>query len=178
MKDFEEREGELIDEVRTYEEEHRVAPCTDDFHNKHCTKGIDGELLKYYWMRSKGLIEGRPLKDWGCEPVFYQEAKVAIAFRDIDWNAGFTGRGSKSPLDSSFLVARILIMYEASRQSAEWSDAIGPHDETLPGASRANSMELYHSSRSCGFQVKVDEGLTGRQVVTGSIISGKNTLGH
>ncbi len=95
LDDFEGPNDEMIQKAKIYEEDDRVGPCTDLEHNDNCGIRIGPKLLEYYWLRRSGLINQKPLEQWGCEPVRDKNEKiVASAFRDIDWNGGFTGRGS------------------------------------------------------------------------------------
>ena len=84
----------------------RVPPCTygqGGDHNINCQRGIDASLLEYHHLVSKGLIREKDYEEWGCidaaEEQYHQDIadrKVDKAFMAVDWDAGFTGRGSKS----------------------------------------------------------------------------------
>ena len=70
------------------------------------------EVWDYYEKVSKGLIEERPYDYWGPES---EEEKahwdqwwlpITKSFRRIDWDSGFTGRGSKSFFSHRDMVVR------------------------------------------------------------------------
>lgn len=71
-------------------------------HKNAVANEIGPDVLEYYELRSKGLIEERPYESWGpdsperAETIdYYFNCHVKQFFRPVDWNKGFTGRGSK-----------------------------------------------------------------------------------
>ena len=77
-----------------------------------CYPLLSSEIRDYYEKVSKGLIEERPYDYWGPdtaeEKAHWQQWWLPIKkpFYPIDWDAAFTGRGSKSfiSLDSDGIV--------------------------------------------------------------------------
>lgn len=66
-----------------------------------CYPLLSSEIRDYYEKVSKGLIAERPYEYWGPDSV-EEEAHwhqwwlpIKRPFRRIDWDSGFTGRGSK-----------------------------------------------------------------------------------
>ena len=60
------------------------------------------EIRDYYERVSKGLIEERPYEYWGPDTVegkaYWQQwwSPIRETFHPVDWDLGFTGRGSKA----------------------------------------------------------------------------------
>lgn len=102
MAAFGQRKDEMIEKAMFYGQEPYAGRCKEGKHTKNCGNGLDGtDLLEYYWYRSEGQIPEMAEEEWGCEwetrkkqQAEWEDGKVAMAFRDIDWNGGFTGRGS------------------------------------------------------------------------------------
>ena len=77
-----------------------VPACTDDHHNENCGSGMNMALLEYAHLRSIGAIPERPYEHWGCDSPrekeqieLYHRSSVRVAFRPVDWQNGYTGRG-------------------------------------------------------------------------------------
>ena len=101
MDEVLERSESLIAKATQHEHSQDEPACTDDCHNKNCGRGIDTALLEYSHLRSKGLISERSYEHWGCDSAERVERNncmnnlhVRVAFRPVNWNSGYTGRGS------------------------------------------------------------------------------------
>ena len=94
------RSESLIANAAQHEHNQDVPACTKDHHNKNCGSVMDIALMEYYYLRSKGVIPERPYEHWGCDsPIkkavmeHYAKCTARVAFRPIDWQSGYTGRG-------------------------------------------------------------------------------------
>ena len=98
-----ERSEGLMANAAQHEHSQDEPACTDDCHNKNCGRGIDTALIEYSYLRSKGLISERSYEHWGCDSAerivrnnYMDNLHVRVAFRPVNWDSGYTGRGSMS----------------------------------------------------------------------------------
>lgn len=74
---------------------------------------LTSEIRDYYEKVSRGLIEERPYEYWGEDTAeeekrWHQwELPIRTAFRPVDWNSGFTGRGGETYTSSDSRVRLI-----------------------------------------------------------------------
>ena len=94
------RSESLIANAAQHEHNQDVPACTKDHHNKNCGSVMDIALMEYYYLRSKGVIPERPYEHWGCDtPIkkatieYYEKCTARVAFRPVNWQSGYTGRG-------------------------------------------------------------------------------------
>ena len=95
------RSESLIANAAQHEHSQDEPACTDNHHNKNCGRGIDMALMEYSHLRSKGLISERSYEHWGCDSTeridrnnYIEKLHVRVAFRPVNWDSGYTGRGS------------------------------------------------------------------------------------
>ena len=100
MRDVIRRSKNLIANAAQHEHNQDVPTCTDNYHNKYCGSGKDLALMEYAHLRSLGVIPERPYEHWGCDGPertahieTYMNHSVKVAFRPVDWQSEYTGRG-------------------------------------------------------------------------------------
>lgn len=103
-----------------------------------CYPILSFEIRDYYEKVSKGLIEERPYDYWGPESekekAHWRQWCLPIkkSFRPIDWDSGFTGRGSKY---SSLLIVMALwnadedLVMKNKKKAMERPGLVGPLGE-------------------------------------------------
>ena len=100
MRDITRRSKSLIANAAQHEHNQDVPACTDDHHNKYCGSSMDMALMEYAHLRSLGVIPERPYEHWGCDSLerktrieCFENCSVKVAFRPVDWQSEYTGRG-------------------------------------------------------------------------------------
>ena len=100
MREIMRRSESLIANAAQHEHNQDVPACTEDHHNKYCGSGMDTPLMEYAHLRSLGVIPERPYEHWGCDSPqrkarieCCEKVSVKVAFRPIDWQSEYTGRG-------------------------------------------------------------------------------------
>ena len=100
MRDIVPRSESLIANAAQHEHNQDVPACTDDHHNKYCGSGMNMALVEYAYLRSLGVIPERPYEHWGCDSPkrkarieYYEQCSVKVAFRSVNWQSEYTGRG-------------------------------------------------------------------------------------
>ncbi|KAL2046837.1 hypothetical protein N7G274_000855 [Stereocaulon virgatum] len=102
-KKLSEREDNLAARANRHVHAQEVPPCTyaqGGQHNINCDRGLDASILQYHYFVSKGLIRVKDYEEWGCmsreEELHHRDianTRVRMAFRSVNWDKGFTGRG-------------------------------------------------------------------------------------
>ena len=166
-----EKEDHLIAMASEHIHAQRVPSCTyaqGGEHNINCSRAIDVSVLEYQHLVSQGLIRVKDYEEWGCvgpkEEHYHRDianTRVRKAFMPMDWNKGFTGRGSECTKNST-LFGPSTDKSLVSKTTLEITHAIGPFDEIEPtGVSpfELNGLpsERRGSSRSTGSTSSVSE---------------------
>lgn len=105
VKKLSERQDDLAARANRHIHAQEVPPCTHakgGQHNINCDREFDASVIQYHYLASKGLIRVKGYEDWGCmsreEERHHQDianTRVRMAFRSVNWDKGFTGRGSE-----------------------------------------------------------------------------------
>ena len=152
LDDIAVRSESLIANAAQHEHNQDVPACTDDHHNKNCGSCMDMPLMEYAHLRSIGAIPERPYEHWGCDSQprkeqyeFYEKCHVRVAFRPVNWESGYTGRGCMFHCQLSILPLRFANNSIATKKSIEQPMDIGPRNEIEP--TNASPLQLQRLRR-------------------------------
>ena len=159
MGDILKRSESLIANAAQHEHNQDVPVCTDDHHNENCYKncdsGIDTALMEYYYLRAKGVISERPYEHWGCDTPGEKDRikkmenlQVRVAFRPVNWNAEYTGRGSMFFREHLSLSLRFADSYIVTKRAMKRPDDIGPMGEIEPTNASPLQMQMHRRRRT------------------------------
>lgn len=152
MDDIALRSESLVANAAQHEHNQDVPACTDDHHNKNCGSSMEMALMEYAHLRSIGAIPERPYEHWGCDSQLrkeryelYEKCFVRVAFRPVDWQSGYTGRGCMFHCEFFIPPLRFADDSIATKKSIEQPMDIGPRDEIEP--TNASPLQLQRLRR-------------------------------